>query len=212
MSGQTGTRRADRRARTTERTTPDGRRAPCAPPLLLAILAGIGVAGVPGPALGERHETPSAVDWVRAGFLVGIDLETGPTTSLGGAQVGLFGLGWGGFYLLPLNAQVVASGNRTVNFDADLELGWRGDWKDDQVRVGVGLGYGFWGHGRGDLFVQGACIRPAARYRRYWDDVGVEVSVQVPLVVGPGNGGPGYAGSRVVVRGWSPMLGVTVGM
>jgi hypothetical protein len=167
-----------------------------------------------GPLLADEIATvrasnsgPPAVDWFRAGILVGVEPEDPPTTFKGGFSLSLFGLAWQHVYLVPVASTVTMSGNALLAFSATGETGWLGRWGDHQLRAGVGLGFGFNNLGASGQFLAGAAIRPAVRYRHYWGRFGLEVSVEVPLVVGPG-GGP----SRARIQGWSPLLGLSFGL
>ena len=160
------------------------------------------------PAMQTPDYRPQSVDWVRVGLLIGVEPEGAgnETTAQGGASLSLFGLSWQHLYLVPVATVVAVSGHGLIAFSAFAEPGWLGRWGDNQLRVGLGLGFGFRGLFDSAGFVVGAALRPAIRFRHYWGRFGIEVSAEVPLVVGPGGG------TQVLVRGWSPLVGLSVGM
>lgn len=161
------------------------------------------------------------VDWIRAGILMGPQSDPEPSVYLG-MKLSLCGLDWQHFYLIPFQFTFGGSaqldgGNVPVYLDSmwAAEVGYMHRWTRDEFRLGVAVGYTLGGGYWKDEELEGAGIRPTVRYRHYWGRVGLEVSLEWPIVIGEAIlWSIENAESRRGYKTWLgyPLVGVTVGM
>jgi hypothetical protein len=179
-----------------------------------ASVPGMVVAVPPAPLQRMRDR----IGWVRAGALLGGQIEHNRIAQAG-FKLQFFEVDWQSAYAVPLmTAWTFGLGdpgpyNRQIDFMVGGEAGFLHRWADDRLMLGVAFGLA----GGGPWTMAGLALRPTIRYRHYWGRLGVEVSLEVPLIMGkvvhftereftPGE----PAGWHV--SGWLPVLGFSIGM
>jgi hypothetical protein len=179
--------------------------------LSIACCAFVLVLGVHGNSYGQQESSiatetaETSLDWVRGGLVFGPDY----TEELGfrlGAKVALFGITFTKLYVVPVSVTVLSSLEGLLDFAAYAETGWLGRWGENRLLVGIGVGYGVEKINAGGQFFQGVTLRPVAKYRRYCKRLGIEVFLELPLVLDPAG-----IDRKDVVRGWLPLVGFSLG-
>jgi len=160
------------------------------------------------PSSATASSSSVEVAWIRAGVLLGPSFEPEPAFEAG-TRLSLFEINWPHFYVVPVAATWTMTSVGRISFAFGVELGWLHRWGANQLRLGISPGFGVWGLGDSRTFTEGAAMRPAIRYRHYWARLGLELAIELPLVVGRESQG---GSPPVVVHGWTPLLGLSIGM